>query len=329
METQARVNNSDSFEVDDEIMSKINVYSRKELKKDDIYAFPIILCDNNVDRDYERFSVKALEALSEMFIGKTGIFDHNPKGENQTARIFDAEVKTDKSRAASTGEAYTYLLAKAYMIKTDKTGDLISEIEAGIKKEVSISCKIDREICSVCGADMRVKPCSHIKGRKYGKKVCHTVLEEPSDAYEWSFVAIPAQPNAGVIKGFRNDNDSLNMTKNTGRSRKDLISDIKKKDDIISKLYDDLKHDVISMQYLCEPSVSSEYIEKNISTLDCEELLCLKRTLSEKTRGESLFLPQLWTKKDGRLNQSEKTAMTDNNEFKLNKKLQKRRKNYV
>ena len=85
----AKVISSDDFEIDDYIMAKINVHTRKELSKDEVYAFPVILCDNEVDRDNERFSIDSLNVLKEMFVGKTGIFDHNPKGENQTARIFD------------------------------------------------------------------------------------------------------------------------------------------------------------------------------------------------------------------------------------------------
>lgn len=317
----AKVSKND-FVIDDEIMFKINAHTRKELSKEDVYAFPVILCDNDIDRDNERFSVKTLEALAEMFVGKTGIFDHNPKGENQTARIFDTEVKTDKSRKTVIGENYTYLLAKAYMIKTNKTSDLISEIEAGIKKEVSISCKIDSEICSVCGADKRVKPCSHIKGRAYGKKVCHTVLENPSDAYEWSFVAIPAQPNAGVSKRFSDvgGDDSLSVRKNISKSKQELISEIEQKDTIISMLFEDLKHDVLSMKYLCEPLTASVDIEKRISELDCEKMLELKQFLLRKARNKSLFTPQLWMKKDGTYLQST-TNKTNNNEFKLEKKL--------
>ena len=34
------------------------------------------------------------------------------------------------------------------------------------------------------------------------KEVCHVVLNQPTDAYEWSFVAVPAQREAGVIKMF-------------------------------------------------------------------------------------------------------------------------------
>ena len=311
----ANVISSDNFEIDDDIMAKINVHTRKELSKDEVYAFPVILCDNEVDRDDERFSIASLNVLKEMFVGKTGIFDHNPKGENQTARIFDTEVKTDKSKKTSIGEDYTYLLAKAYMIKTDKTENLISEIEAGIKKEVSVSCKVDSEICSVCGADMRVKPCSHIKGRTYSKKLCHTVLEKPTDAYEWSFVAIPAQPNAGVSKEF---SGLYAIRKNTDKSHDELIIIIDERDNIISMLYEDLKKDVISMKYLCEPLTASEDIEKSVSYCDCKKMLDLKHSLLKRAQRKSLFTPQLWDKKD---NTDYQSNNINNNEFKLEKKL--------
>ena len=34
----------------------------------------------------------------------------------------------------------------------------------------------------------------------YGGKVCCAELVNAQDAYEWSFVAVPAQPRAGVLK---------------------------------------------------------------------------------------------------------------------------------
>jgi hypothetical protein len=39
----------------------------------------------------------------------------------------------------------------------------------------------------------------------YGGKICHTVLDGITDAYEWSFVAVPAQRNAGVTKKFTSE----------------------------------------------------------------------------------------------------------------------------
>ena len=61
-------------------MEKINRFTRKELTEDDVYCFSVILCDNEIDRDCEKFSVEALKELAGLFIGKTGIFNHDPKG---------------------------------------------------------------------------------------------------------------------------------------------------------------------------------------------------------------------------------------------------------
>ncbi len=181
------------------LMALLNKFTRREFSEDEVYIFPVVLCDNEIDRDNERFSDKALAQLAERFIGVTGIFDHDPKGNNQTARIFSAEVITE-NRSNSLGEPYAYLLGHAYMVRTDSNADLIREIDGGIKKEVSVSCSAERQVCSICGADRRVKACNHAKGRIYGGKRCFFTLEEISDAYEWSFVAVPAQVNAGVTK---------------------------------------------------------------------------------------------------------------------------------
>ena len=86
------------------------------------------------------------------------------------------------------------------MVRTAANADLILEIEGGIKKEVSVGCAVAGSYCSVCGADRRENPCGHHPGKKYGGVLCYTLLDNPTDAYEWSFVAVPAQPAAGVTK---------------------------------------------------------------------------------------------------------------------------------
>ena len=65
-----------------------------------------------------------------------------------------------------------------------------------------MGCSVGRAVCSICGADRRKDPCHHRPGEIYEGKICHVVLEDPTDAYEWSFVAVPAQPQAGVTKGY-------------------------------------------------------------------------------------------------------------------------------
>lgn len=188
-------------------LEEINRYSVRKLAEDEVYTFSLILCDNEIDRDFERFSVEALEKLCRLFVGKTGIFDHSFKGSDQTARIYRCEVVRDPGKKTAAGEDYVCLKAKAYMPRTEKNADLIKEIEAGIKKEISISCAVEEAICSVCGVNVKKVRCAHKKGKRYGGKVCHVVLNSPTDAYEWSFVAVPAQPRAGVVKAFNIDKE--------------------------------------------------------------------------------------------------------------------------
>ena len=188
-----------------EILDKINRFTRREFTADELYTFSVILCDNEIDRDNERFSDGALEQLKTLFVGKTGIFDHDASTSNQNARIFATELVTDEQRRTKTGEPYRYLKASAYMVRTEENKNLIAEIDGGIKKEVSISCAAAKRRCSVCGCDKSLQSCSHIKGRNYNGAKCHIVLDDITDAYEWSFVAVPAQVNAGVTKRFTDE----------------------------------------------------------------------------------------------------------------------------
>ncbi|MBQ7118066.1 MAG: hypothetical protein IJN88_07635 [Clostridia bacterium] len=180
----------------------INNYTRSPLSAEDVYIFSVTLCDNEVDRDFERFSSDCLPSLGELFVGKTGISDHSMRSKDQRARIFRTYIEKTPGRKTSCGEDYTALRARAYMLRTEENASLIKEIEGGIKKEVSIGCAMKECVCSVCGKDMKKHLCEHIKGKSYGGKVCHGVLKAPTDAYEWSFVAVPAQRNAGVTKAF-------------------------------------------------------------------------------------------------------------------------------
>lgn len=54
------------FALDEALLEKLNRFTRSEVKAEDVYTFPVILCDNEVDRDGERFSADALQRLSEL-----------------------------------------------------------------------------------------------------------------------------------------------------------------------------------------------------------------------------------------------------------------------
>ena len=146
-----------------QLLAQLNQFTRRVHQEDEVFLFDVHLCDNEIDRDGERFSLEALEELKTLFVGRTGIFDHNPKGENQTARIFATELVQEPERRTAAGEPYTYLKGNAYMVRTDANRDLIREIDGGIKKEVSISCTAASCTCSVCGADCRKSPCAGTK----------------------------------------------------------------------------------------------------------------------------------------------------------------------
>ena len=182
----------------EEDLERINQYTRSKLSAEDVYVFQTVLCDNEIDRDGECFPAAALETLKELFPGKTGLFDHSGKSGDQVMRVFEAAVTRSPERMTKSGEAYAALTAKVYLLRGEETAALIREIDGGIKKEVSVSCAVKRVACSICGgASSR---CDHRKGEIYDGKLCFARLEEPTDAYEFSFVAIPAQPGAGVIK---------------------------------------------------------------------------------------------------------------------------------
>lgn len=209
-----------------EVLEKINKFTRREFSEDELYTFSVILCDNEIDRDCERFSDSALETLQKLFIGKTGIFDHDASTSNQTARIYDTEIITDESRNTKNGEPYKYLRGCAYMIRTDDNKTLIAEIDGGIKKEVSISCTASRKICSICGSDRTKGGCGHVRGKSYSNRICHTILDRITDAYEWSFVAVPAQVNAGVTKKFLCDSDEKSASEPENQSKNSLYQEI-------------------------------------------------------------------------------------------------------
>ena len=173
-------------------LETINAQAKSELKEGQVYVFSVRLCDDQVDRDGERFDTEALPALAKLFLGKTGIVDHKWSSENQVARIFQTEVVRE--------DRVSYIKAWAYIRRGSQTEEIIADIEAGIKKEVSVGCSMGRYVCSICGSDYGT--CGHQKGEHYDGQLCCAILKEPMDAYEFSFVAVPAQREAGVLKGY-------------------------------------------------------------------------------------------------------------------------------
>ena len=62
-----------SMEAGDADMAAINAIALEPLDKGDVYTFEVVACDNDIDRDFERFDEKALGQLAKLFVGKTVI----------------------------------------------------------------------------------------------------------------------------------------------------------------------------------------------------------------------------------------------------------------
>ena len=176
--------------VTNEELSAINAFTKRALGADEVYTFAVRLCDNEVDRDGERFPRATLEELAELFVGKSGIFDHEWSAKGQAARIYRTEV-VEEEGACSAGEGRCYLKGYAYMLRGGANDALIAEIEGGIKKEVSVGCSVAHCRCSVCGEEMG--KCAHRKGERYGGKLCCAELTE----------AQVQRDNAGIARAIR------------------------------------------------------------------------------------------------------------------------------
>lgn len=186
-------------------MEKVNQFTVEELSEDDVYLFKIMACDNNIDRDDERISDKSLQELAELYVGRTIIKDHVRSADNQFARVYDAQVVGIDGEQTKDGMPLKGLLLKCYTLDNEANKNIVSEIKAGIKKEVSISFSPQVVECSICGCNQFEQSCRHYWGKEYDGQTCFFTFSEVKDAYELSFVAVPAQKDAGTRKSYGGD----------------------------------------------------------------------------------------------------------------------------
>lgn len=147
----------------------------EDIKADDLFVYPVRLCDNLRDRDGERFSDEALNSICSLAVGVVGIKNHEWNSENAHSRIYKAEIEEKDGIKSVIGYAYTMV--------TDSTLEFINNIKSGLLQEVSIG--------------FSAKSFSELDGVR--------VIDDVTDMYEWSFVAVPAQPMAGVVKNMKKE----------------------------------------------------------------------------------------------------------------------------
>lgn len=252
-------------------LEAINAQAKAKLTAEQVYVFSLRLCDDQIDRDVERFDTAALPGLAKLFIGKTGIVDHRWSSDNQVARIFAAEVVRE--------DQVSFIKAWAYIRRGGAADEIIADIEAGIKKEVSVGCAMGRSVCSICGSEYGT--CGHVKGECYDGQLCCAILKEPMDAYEFSFVAVPAQPNAGVLKGLGSGKRSLKELADAFGAQAEYRALFKEAE--LGRQYRvQIQDDVVRLCLSLELGIEEPVLRSVVQKVGAEELLKLKEALEDR-----------------------------------------------
>ena len=261
-------------------LKEINAFAQSELGAEEVYTFALRLCDNEVDRDFERFDEKCLHELGALFVGKSGIFDHNWTAQGQTARIYRTEVIREEGQKTAAGDTYCWLKGWAYMLRRSKNEELIREIEGGIKKEVSVGCSVKKRTCSVCHSE---SGCEHVPGRTYGGKLCYVTLSEGSDAYEWSFVAVPAQKKAGVVRKGKNNMELKAWVETSGEEKLAReLSQLEKEASLGRSYLKGLREEVNRLAALADSEMDGAVFAGITERLEEQELLELKKAYQRR-----------------------------------------------
>ena len=252
-------------------LEAINALAKAQMSAEQVYVFSLRLCDDQVDRDFERFDAAALPGLAKLFIGRTGIVDHSWRADNQVARIFETQVVQEAG--------ISYIKAWAYIRRGGSNEEMIADIEAGIKKEVSVGCAMGRCLCSICGSEYGT--CGHQKGQHYDGQLCCGILCEPVDAYEFSFVAVPAQREAGVLKALGTNRRTLKELSEEFGAQAEYRS-LCREAELGRQYRKELEADVVRLCLLLDLGADSTVLRGIVRTAGAEDLQKLRESLEEK-----------------------------------------------
>lgn len=224
--------------VEDDI-SIIKKYSKSDISIDDIYRFPIYLCDNEIDRENEMLTIESLNKVADMMVGKPGILSHDYSTLSNHSRIYKTVIMESSTLNNISGDKLTCVVGFAFTPYTDNNKDFVNNIDMGIFKEVSLGFKGVTK-CSICGSVMNedgVCVNGHIKGNSYNIEgvnlACIGITTDVSDCFEWSFVPVPCIKNAGVIhtKNYKGDDFVAGLTDKDARiaELEGIVADLKAK----------------------------------------------------------------------------------------------------
>ena len=115
----------------------------------------------------------------------------------------------------------------------------------------------------------------------YDGQLCCAILKEPMDAYEFSFVAVPAQPNAGVLKGMGAGKRSLKELADSFGAQAEYRALFK--DAELGRVYKkQVQDDVVRLCLCLELGVDEPTLRSVVEKAGAEELLKLQKALDER-----------------------------------------------
>ena len=139
-----------------------------------------------------------------------------------------------------------------------------------------MGCSVGRGVCSICGAE---GGCRHVRGQAYDGKLCFTELRNPTDAYEWSFVAVPAQRGAGVLKRFGQEEEQ------TARLRREAA--------LGRKYLSALRREVVRLAMLADDRLDGGVFAKAAERMEEPELLAMRDAYAAQAARRFPAAPQL------------------------------------
>jgi hypothetical protein len=179
----------------EDALKAVRKFATRDVAADDVFLGRMKLANTDYDRSHERFTKAHLDRFAETLPGRSVMPGHNYQ-ELPVARFYAATVV----QRAGGGH---HLVADYYA--TRKNEELISAIELGVLKDVSIGFRADKLTCDLCdGADYEGKAggCTHIAGQEYdGKLATVTYGGDLSkyEAVEGSFVWLGCQYGAETM----------------------------------------------------------------------------------------------------------------------------------
>ena len=147
---------------------------------------------------------------------------------------------------------------------------------------MSVGCSAAKRSCSICGKDAGL--CEHERGKYYGGKLCYAVLSDITDAYEWSFVAVPAQRAAGVVKRFGQSEGSLKAMVRVCGSRAQVreLEELEKLSALGKSYLGALRREVRRLMLVADETLDGAVAESVTEKLGERELLELKKAFGAR-----------------------------------------------